>query len=345
MKISIKIRHETLPIILPLIIFILLSYFVYSSLLYSYDKDLLYTINSISGSEALDNIMLILSEFGGSLFWLLFIIVLWVYGGFKEKKFAIYLTITMIISGILGLFLKVLLYRPRPYELLIGIKLIELEEHGSSFPSGHSFRAFAGSILAFRIYGRIASPLLILSLIVAFSRIYLGIHYPTDTIAGALLGLIIANLIFIFTKRPFLIVDKISNKWMNFSRKPWRKIIFITLFCIFLSTLSINFILIKETSLLNHQYIISYLPIILDLRNFFNYGLIFLWPLSVFIYPLLSLFLQFISAILMLSSRKIKNASLSNFILRTGLPLFVFSILIIALTLCTFIYLLLDSIL
>lgn len=341
MNIRINFRHGTLFIILPLIIFILLSYFVYSSLLYSYDKDLLYAINSASGLKALDTIMLIVTEFGGGLFWLLFITVLWVYGKYKERRFAIFLTITIITSGILELFFKVLLYRPRPYEILTGIKLIGLEEHGSSFPSGHSFRAFACSTLAFRSYRRVASPLLILSLAVALSRVYMGIHYPTDTIAGALLGLIVANLIFLFTKRPSLIIDKISNSWTSFSKNPWRKMIFIVLSCIVLSTIFISFILIKEHDLFNPQYIISYLPTILDLRNLFNYGLIFLWPLSLFLYPLLSLSLQLIGAILMLSSNKIKDVSLSDFILRTGLLLFIFSGIIMASALLIFIYLLL----
>jgi len=341
MKISINIRHETL-FILPLIIFIVLSYFVYSSLLYPYDKDLLYMINGASGSKALDAIMLALTEFGGSLFWLLFIIVLWVYGESKERRFAIFLTIAMITSGILGLFLKAFLYRPRPYEALTGIKLIGVEEHGSSFPSGHSFRAFTVSTLAFRRYGRNASPLLILSLLVTVSRVYLGAHYPTDTIAGAFLGLSIANLIFIFEEKPSSNINKINDSWVSFSRNPWR--IMIILSCIVLSILFICFILIEEQSLLNLQYIISYLLIILDLRNLFDYGLIFLWPLSVlsiFLYSLLSLFLQFIGAILMLSSKKIKDANLSNFILRTGLLLFIFSIVMIASALSIIIYLLL----
>ncbi len=342
MKISINIRHVTLFIILPLIGFVLLSFIVHSSFLYSYDKDLLYLINGASGSKFLDIIMLTLTEFGGGFFWLLFIIVLWVYGEAEERRFAIFLIITIIISGILGLTLKAFLYRPRPYELLIGIKLIGLEEYGSSFPSGHSFRAFAGSTLMFRRYGKIASPLLALSLAVAFSRIYLGIHYPTDTIAGAFLGLAIANLIFMFTKREFSIIDKVDNAWMNLSRNPWRKMMFAVLLCIILSILSMSFILVKEPNLLNLQYMISNLSIILDLRNFFDYGLIFLWPLSALsalIYPILSLFLQLISAILMLSAKKIKNTNLSNFTSKTSMFIFILSLIMIASALSLLIYL------
>ena len=345
MKINGNIKYETLFIILPLIFFTILSYIVHISLLYPYDRNLLYMINGASGSEVLDTIMLILTDFGGSFFWLLFIIVLWVYGEARERRFAIFLAITIISSGILGLMFKVFLYRPRPYEFLSGINLIGFEEFGSSFPSGHSVRAFAGSTLIFRSYGRIALPLLALSLIVALSRVYLGVHYPIDTVAGALLGLAISNLIFIFTKRPLSIIDKISNIWINFSKNPWRKMIFPALLCITLSIISINFILIKEPELLNDsQYIVSNLPIILDPRNFFDYSLIFLWPLSAlssFIHPLLSLFLQLISALLMLSAKKIKDDDLSNFTLKTGLLLFALSLTIIAPSLSILIYLLL----
>ncbi len=341
MKISINIRHVTLFIILPLIGFVLLSFIVHSSFLYSCDKDLLHLINGTSGSKFLDTIMLTLTEFGGGFFWLLFIIVLWVYGKAEERRFAIFLIIAIIISVILGLTLKAFLYRPRPYELLIGIKLIGLEEYGSSFPSGHSFRAFACSTLTFRRYGRIASPLLVLSLAVAFSRIYLGIHYPTDTIAGAFLGLAIANLIFMFAKKEYSIMDKVDNAWMNLSRNPWRKMLAVSL-CIILSILSMSFILVKEPNLLNLQYMISNLPIILDLRNFFDYGLIFLWPLSALsalIYPILSLFLQFISIILMLSSKKIKDTNLSNFTSKTSMFIFILSLIMIASALSLLIYL------
>lgn len=343
MKINSNTKYETLFTILPLIIFIILSYAVHISLLYPYDRNLLYMINGASGSEALDTIMFILTDFGGSFFWLLFIIVLWIHGKIKERRFAIFLAITIIASGILGLILKAFLYRPRPYEFLSGINLIGFEEFGSSFPSGHSIRAFAGSTLIFRHYGRMASPLLALSLIVAFSRVYLGVHYPTDTIAGALLGLAVANFIFIFTKRPLSIIDKISNVWINFSKNPWRKMIFPVLFCIVLSIISINLILIKEPELLNDpQYIISNLPIILDPRNFLDYSLIFLWPLSalsVFIHPLLSLFLQLVSALLMLSARKIKDGNLSNLTLKTGLLFFALSLTLIASAISILIYL------
>ena len=62
----------------------------------------------------------------------------------------------------------------------------------SSFPSGHATGAFAAAGVVAALHPRLRAPVLALACLVAFSRVYLGVHYPTDVVAGAALGLAIA---------------------------------------------------------------------------------------------------------------------------------------------------------
>ncbi|WP_372861644.1 phosphatase PAP2 family protein [Spongiibacter sp.] len=63
-----------------------------------------------------------------------------------------------------------------------------------SFPSGHTAAAFLLATLAVLCFGAIASPLFLWAVAVAASRVILGVHFPTDTVAGAGLGIAIAHL-------------------------------------------------------------------------------------------------------------------------------------------------------
>jgi undecaprenyl-diphosphatase len=90
---------------------------------------------------------------------------------------------------------KYLFNRARPYISDTEIAPLIKTPSSSSFPSGHSATAAAGAISLSVIYPAFAPILLVAGLLVALSRIYLGVHYPIDVLAGLLIGASSAGLV------------------------------------------------------------------------------------------------------------------------------------------------------
>lgn len=89
--------------------------------------------------------------------------------------------------------LKNLIARTRPYEVVDGLILLIEKQSDFSFPSGHTCASFAAAGVYWRMMPKKYSiPLLILAALIAFSRLYVGVHYPSDVLAGLLIGLFAA---------------------------------------------------------------------------------------------------------------------------------------------------------
>jgi undecaprenyl-diphosphatase len=96
-------------------------------------------------------------------------------------------------------FLKISIKRLRPYEVVSGIhgRVSPIDQF--SFPSGHTAAAFVMATLLSYFFPIMSTPMFCWALLVGFSRIYLGVHYPTDILAGIVIGLFSATMALIVT--------------------------------------------------------------------------------------------------------------------------------------------------
>ncbi|MBI4160090.1 phosphatase PAP2 family protein [Candidatus Wolfebacteria bacterium] len=121
---------------------------------------------------------------------------------------AVVLLAVILARGLLTEVIRVIYERPRPF-IALGFNPLISHESGNSFPSGHAsaFFALAGSIFLFLRrypeYGRReAIWLFIAATLVGLGRVFVGVHWPSDVAAGAIIGVISAYAVFLFVPKP-----------------------------------------------------------------------------------------------------------------------------------------------
>jgi len=108
----------------------------------------------------------------------------------KTRKYGLMLGTALLLGLIFGnIILKNVIARPRPY-IYRDVDLLINTPKDHSFPSGHTMASFEVASVLFYANKRVGGVMLVIASLVAYSRLYLYVHFPTDVIAGCLLGTI-----------------------------------------------------------------------------------------------------------------------------------------------------------
>ncbi len=211
--------------IILVVIFAVIFLLVNFKISYNFDISVFKLINEKLNVPSLDSFFSELMAYGREYFWVPVVALMWILGSLfkneKAKKGALMLVIVFIAIIIIGLSLKAVYYRPRPFlnpTLSSVDHVLVPKDLDSSFPSGHALIVAGGAATAFFfLRKRYSIPLIVEAALVSYGRVYVGVHYPTDVLAGVILGVAIAFIIYAILNKSkyfdklFTLIDNIQT--------------------------------------------------------------------------------------------------------------------------------------
>lgn len=141
----------------------------------------------------LDKVMPVITAFGnGGIFWIALAVLLIILPKYRKAGLSMGLALLMGLL-VCNLTLKPLVGRIRPYDYQLEhfgktISLLIATPHDFSFPSGHTIASFEGATALLLYDRKLGIPAMVLAVLIAFSRLYLYVHYVTDVLASVVLG-------------------------------------------------------------------------------------------------------------------------------------------------------------
>ncbi len=152
-------------------------------------------LNHLSQSQRIALFFKTISRFGDGPFWYVMLLSVWTMQGLAYGLNILYLVVMGSIGTLIYKFLKNNTTRPRPYQVHQVIVLGERPLDHFSFPSGHTLHAVMVTITLGYIQPLLLILMLPFTILVALSRMVLGLHYPSDVIVGAIIGASVASTI------------------------------------------------------------------------------------------------------------------------------------------------------
>ncbi|MBR1821569.1 MAG: phosphatase PAP2 family protein [Clostridia bacterium] len=165
--------------------------------IFNFDSSILLWIQDSVRADFLSPIMKVITHLGDKgAFWILLTLALLIYPNRKGRRLGLMCGVSMAIGLLVtNLVIKNWVARVRPYELIQGLECIVAKADDWSFPSGHTTNSLACAWVLFRkAPKKWGVPALVLAILIALSRLYVGIHYPTDVLGGAVIGILSACL-------------------------------------------------------------------------------------------------------------------------------------------------------
>lgn len=151
-------------------------------------------LNRLSNVPTVRAVFWLASRLGDGLFWYVLMLVLPVAYGLPGLYVSLQMAATGVVGVLLYRFMKGRFVRHRPHVAHASIRAAERPLDQYSFPSGHTLHAVSFSMICLQAFPELASLLVPFAVLVALSRPVLGLHYPTDVLAGAGVGWLLATL-------------------------------------------------------------------------------------------------------------------------------------------------------
>ena len=187
---------------------------IFSWLAINFDQPILDWIIANLRNPVLDVLMPFITLFGDAgIFWIACAVVCIIIP--KTRKMGLSMGAALLIGVLLcNVTLKPIIARPRPYVFFEHIAMYLTDgESDFSFPSGHTIASFEAAVAILLRNKKLGIPAMILAVLIAFSRLYLCVHYVSDVLASVVLGTLIALL-------ATWLVNKLWKAWENKYKKP-----------------------------------------------------------------------------------------------------------------------------
>ena len=166
---------------------------VYLNRMHALDSAVCVTVSHSNQYRLIRDWFRLISRLGDGVFWYGLMLAIVV----TQQTEGIMPLLHMLAAGLTGTivykWLKQKTHRPRPYQVRQDVWVVGKPLDHFSFPSGHTLHAVAFSVVAMHYYPELSIVLIPFTVMVAMSRVILGLHYPSDVLAGATIGYCIAQ--------------------------------------------------------------------------------------------------------------------------------------------------------